>query len=223
LRTDSDDASQILFREFDRQTRDSRLTVGVVMRMDENKRPLLWVQAAESILEKFPSARFILVGDGQLRCQAINWVRKRGIDRRFLFVGVSHYVGFWLSKMDLFLLLSKREGLPNALIEAQLSGIPAVITPAGGAPEALLPGITGVITSPDPTAEEVATTVIELARKPDRLRIMGEVGVRWATESFSMARMLRETIALMAPDEQKLAGFDALPCVEDYTAEADAD
>jgi glycosyltransferase involved in cell wall biosynthesis len=193
-----DEPSQALYREFDARTGKSPLTLGVVMRLDENKRPLLWVKAAASILEKLPSARFVVVGDGRLRRQVMKWTRERGIAHRFLFAGVSQSVGFWLSKMDLFMLLSKQEGLPNALIEAQLSAVPVVITPAGGAPETMIAGATGIVVDPDPAAEEVAARVLDLAAEPVRLRAMGAAGRKRASESFSVAQMLRETIALMA-------------------------
>jgi Vi polysaccharide biosynthesis protein TviE len=114
-----------------------------------------------------------------------------------LFVGVSSSVGFWLSKMDLFMLLSKQEGLPNVVIEAQLSGVPVVITPAGGAPESLIPGVTGIVTGPDPSPDEIATIVVELAQLPDRLHAMGSAGVGWANRAFSNAGMLRATLSLI--------------------------
>jgi glycosyltransferase involved in cell wall biosynthesis len=197
LPADGDAPSQRLYREFSARTADSSLTVGGVMRMDDNKRPLLWIAAAAGILKRWPSARFILVGDGPLRRQAMKLAAQHGIVHRLLFVGVSSSVGFWLSKMDLFMLLSKQEGLPNVLIEAQLSGVPVVITPAGGAPESLIPGVTGIVTGPDPSPDEIATIVVELARQPDRLRTMGNAGMGWATRAFSNPGMLRATWSLM--------------------------
>ena len=207
--TSGDEASDALFREFEARTSPSRLTVGVVMRMDENKRPLLWVETAASLLQRLPSARFILVGDGRLRRQATSWVEQRGIAERFLFVGLSRSVGFWLAKMDLLMLLSKHEGLPNALIEAQLSGVPVVTTPAGGAPEAMVPGVTGSVTAPNPSADETAMQVMSLLDEPDRLRQMGEAAAKWAADTFSMARMLRGTFALLSYDGQAVKEFGA--------------
>jgi glycosyltransferase involved in cell wall biosynthesis len=168
--------------------------------MDENKRPQLWVEVAARLLEQVPSARFILVGDGRLRQETTRWVVQRGIAKRFLFVGLSRNVGFWLAKMDLFMLLSKQEGLPNALIEAQLSGVPVVVTPAGGVSEAMVPGLTGIVTGPDPSVEDIAAQVLSLVDNPDRLREMGEAGVQWASSAFSMAQMVRRSLALIDGD-----------------------
>ncbi len=197
LPADGDALSQRLYQEFSARAADGGLTVGGVMRMDDNKRPLLWVATAASILKKWPSARFILVGDGPLRRQAMKLAAQNGIAHRLLFVGLSSSVGFWLSKMDLFMLLSKQEGLPNVVIEAQLSGVPVVITPAGGAPKSLIPGVTEIVTGPDPLPDEIATIVVQLAQAPDRLRTMGDAGMGWANRAFSNAAMLRATLSLV--------------------------
>lgn len=191
-----DSQSEERFRRFQAATGPSAVTLGTVMRMDHNKRPLLWIETAAKILRAQPTARFILVGEGLLRHHAISRVAALGIADRFLFVGLSSQIGFWLSKMDLFLLTSKFEGLPNALVEAQLSRVPVITTPAGGAPEALIPGITGLVTSSDASADELAARVLTLAVDPDRRRRMGEVGAKWAADAFSVPRMLQQTAEL---------------------------
>ncbi|MGE5268537.1 MAG: glycosyltransferase, partial [Thiohalocapsa sp.] len=201
-----DEKSAALYRRFAERTGDGAVTIGVVMRMDVNKRPLLWIETAARILEQLPAARFILVGDGPLRCDVMRWVAERGIAERFLFAGISSNIGFWLSKMDLFMLLSKQEGLPNVLIEAQLQRVPVLVTEAGGAPEAVVHGVTGLVTKPDPSADEAAAAALDLVMRRDRARCMGEAGERWARQSFSPARMLREQVALLAQEDPDQLG-----------------
>jgi glycosyltransferase involved in cell wall biosynthesis len=198
LPADGDAASVALHNDFDARTRGAGcFTIGVIMRMDENKRPFLWVETAAQILQQAPEARFILVGNGPLRKTVIQWLKEQGILHRFLFVGVSFDVGYWLSKMDLFMLLSKEEGLPNSVIEAQLGRLPVVVTPAGGAPEAIIPGVTGFVTNPNPTAAEVTAVAMALVKQPRRAQMMGNAGEAWARKSFSMARMLHEQTTLL--------------------------
>jgi glycosyltransferase involved in cell wall biosynthesis len=100
--------------------------------------------------------------------------------------------------MDVLMLLSAHEGLPNALIEAQLAGVPVVTTDAGGASEAILPGKTGVVLPVDSTPGEVATTVSDLVAQPDRLRIMGALAQEWAAQAFPVSRMLSNTLEVYA-------------------------
>jgi len=187
-------AAEALFGQFDKRTEHNTLTVGAVMRLDEVKRPLLWIETAASIAAKIPGARFIIVGDGpfkarmQRRCEAL------GIAGRCLFVGRSECVGYWLSRMSVLVLLSEHEGLPNALIEAQLSGVPVITTCAGGASEAVVPGKTGIVTSAHPSPDEVADLVAGLAAQSGRLTTMGTAAEQWAMRAFPVSQMLLNTL-----------------------------
>ncbi len=194
LSSASNTESDAMFHVFEERTGKSTLTLGAVMRLDEVKRPLLWIDAAASLLARIPNARFIIVGDGPFRARAERRAEALGVAGRCLFVGRSACVGYWLSKMDALMLLSEHEGLPNVLIEAQLAGIPVITTAAGGAPETLIPGATGIITSQSPTPRDVADAIAGLARQPGRLRDMGGAAERWARGAFPIPRMLSNTL-----------------------------
>ncbi|GBQ54546.1 glycosyltransferase [Komagataeibacter swingsii] len=172
-------------------------TIGTVMRLDDNKRPLLWLDCAARMLAQRPDLRFIMVGDGPLAQQCHAHACGLGIADRVLFTGRRPDVGFWLRHFDVFVLLSRWEGLPNVLIEAQAAGIPVVTTPAGGAAETLVDGVTGIVLpdalSPDTHAvsaavlsllPESATSVATIARDARRV----------ATERFSLLTMLGKTM-----------------------------
>jgi glycosyltransferase involved in cell wall biosynthesis len=189
-------ASETVYSAFEARTGQSTLTLGAVMRIDEVKRPLLWIEAAASLLGKVPNARFIIVGDGPFRTRVERRAEALGIVARCLFVGRSDCVGYWLSKMDILMLLSEHEGLPNALIEAQLAGVPVITSPAGGAPETLIPGTTGIVTSASPTPYEVADLIAGLVGQTGRLEKMGIAGERWAREAFPIPRMLSNTLEM---------------------------
>lgn len=198
LPIDADAESLAAFESFAHRTAHSTLTLGAVMRLDEVKRPLLWIEAAASTLGRLPQARVIVVGDGPFRGRVEKRAETLGIADRCLFVGRSAFVGYWLGKMDLLLLLSEHEGLPNALIEAQLAGVPVVTSAVGGAPEALLPGKTGLLLGRDPTPGEVADLIASVAGQPGRLKGMGVEAADWARGAFPVQEMLSKTLALYA-------------------------
>lgn len=189
-----DPDSVAAFESFAARTGEAVLTLGAVMRMDEVKRPLSWIDAAAALLNRERGARCIIVGDGPFRVKAERRAEALGIAERCLFVGRSTNVGYWLSKMDMLMLLSAHEGLPNALIEAQLAGVPVITTPAGGAPEALIAGRTGLVLSPKASAPEIAELIAGLAAQPDRLREMGAAAQAWARGTFPISRMLSNTL-----------------------------
>ncbi len=170
--------------------------IGAVIRFDENKRPFLMLDCAALLLARRPDARFVLVGDGPLREAAEARAAALGIAGRVLFTGRSADVGFWLSRMDALLLLSRIEGLPNALLEAQQAGVPVVTTPAGGAPEALRDGETGFVlaSAAAPSAEEAVAALLRIIASGGRRGAMARAARRFATERFGLERMLEGTV-----------------------------
>jgi glycosyltransferase involved in cell wall biosynthesis len=194
---------ETLWRAFAHRTADADFTVGAVMRLDENKRPLDWLSVAESLHRRYPRVRFVIVGDGVLRHESQEYAHRLGIADRVLFTGVSGSVGYWLTRMDTLLLLSRFEGMPNVLIEAQLAGKPVVTTPAGGASETLLPGRTGWLTSSAETVDvsEVAALLANLIEMtPTRREEIGLAARKWAEQTFSVELMLERTVRVfMAP------------------------
>ena len=197
LPTAADSATKALAIQFDEHA-PTGFTLGSVMRFDNNKRPLLWLDVAAEMVRRENNARFVLVGDGPLLFAAQQYAQTLGISERVLFVGASQCVGYWLTRMDVFLLLSEHEGLPNVLIEAQLAGVPVVTTPAGGAPEALLDGVTGTVL---PSATEVmpamtADAVLRWFRTGDDKRTAAQTTAAWANANFSPERMLELTAML---------------------------
>ena len=173
-----------------------RFVVGAVMRMAEVKRPLLWVDCAAAIAAKCPEAFFVMIGRGPLLDAAIERARALGIGERVIFTGATPDVGFWYSQMDVLLLLSRYEGLPNVLIEAQMCGVPVVTTPAGGSAETLDPGRTGTVLDSididDP--DMVADAVLAWRRTGDARRELAESLRQRASSEFSVERMLELTV-----------------------------
>ncbi len=194
------------FRAFVERTSPSTLTLGAVMRLDEVKRPLFWIDAAAAVAARVPDARFIIVGAGPFRKRAERRARTLGIAARCLFVGRSNFVGYWLSKMDALMLLSEHEGLPNALIEAQLAGVPVVATAAGGTPEAVVAGTTGMLTGVHASPAEVADVIAGLLAESQSLKRMGEAARDWAKKAFPVERMLTNTLKVYAGTRPETTG-----------------
>ena len=182
---------------FDVATSDADFTLGAVMRFDENKRPLAWVEAAARALRTRPSLRFVLVGDGPLLERTMARAEQLGLAERTLFTRRSNCVGYWLSKMDGLMLLSQFEGLPNALIEAQAAGVPVITTPAGGAVETLDDGVTGFVL-PDADNLDIdmaARYIARLAALPEQARAeISAAAAQWARLQFSHETMIERSV-----------------------------
>lgn len=186
-------AAQAMASRFDAQCPPG-FTVGAVLRMDANKRPLDFLECAARLLRQRPDARFILVGDGPLRPQVE--ARAAALGGRVLLTGRSADVGFWLARMDAMLMLSRHEGLPNAVLEAQAARVPVVATPAGGTAEALRDGITGFLlgSAAAPDLDEAVARLLHIAAAGGRRGLMARMGQNFVARNFSVEQMLEGTV-----------------------------
>lgn len=191
-------ASIATWQAFAERTAGATRTIGGVFRFDTDKRPLVWIRLAARYLKRFPGARFVLVGDGRLLAQAQALGKDLGIADRTLYVGNSSEVGFWMAKMDVLVLTSRFEGLPNVLIEAQMIGTPVVSTPAGGAAECFIDGVTGHILdcADKPDLEAACDRIEALVVTGPARDAMRDAAQRHAVAKFSVGRMLDHFVAV---------------------------
>lgn len=117
--------------------------IGSAFRMSEEKRPLLWVEAAAAIHRLQPRAHFIVYGDGPMRADMQDHAARLGIADRLHLPGRQDDIGSCYKAMDVVLLTSRHEGLPNVLLEAQSLGVPVVAPDVGGVAETIANGVTG--------------------------------------------------------------------------------
>lgn len=186
------------WRQFIARTPEATQTIGGVFRFDTDKQPLLWIRFAARYLKRHPKSRFVLVGDGRLLPHARELAEEQGISDRILFAGRSSRVGFWMSKMDVLVLLSRYEGLPNVLIEAQYMGVRVVTTPAGGAAECLIDGVTGHVLecAEKPNYENLIARVHDLALNSwnREMFVEGGMGRKFLDSRFSVPHMLAQFV-----------------------------
>lgn len=185
-----------LWEQFVAKTRDATHTVGGVFRFVIDKRPVLVIQFINSYLQKHPDARFVLVGHGTLFDECQDLANALEISDRILFIGRSHSVSYWMSKMDALILLSQYEGLPNVLIEAQHQGVPVVSTPAGGSKQCFISGETGYILSDaeNPDILEACDRVHELVSSFKSNPGLKNKAIDFANERFSISQMIENTV-----------------------------
>lgn len=169
------------------------LFAGGVLRFSEEKRPDFLVEAAIEACKREPRARFAFFGDGPMRQQLISRVETAGLSSAILIPGESKSAMEAISAMDLFLLASRIEGLPNVLVEAQLMGVPVLCTGVGGMTETFVEGVTGVV-APGDDATKFADAALSLLRDPERLARMSLAAIEFARANFSIDKMVEATI-----------------------------
>ena len=103
--------------------------VGAVMRFAAEKDPDLWLETAAVIAAARPDVRFVLAGYGEHADDVARKVQEFGVADRVILPGPTADVGLVYAAMDVLMMTSRFEGVPNVLIEAQAAGVP-VVAPA---------------------------------------------------------------------------------------------
>jgi glycosyltransferase involved in cell wall biosynthesis len=169
--------------------------IGTVMRLGEEKRPLLWAQIASLVRQAIPGAHFLIVGDGPLRSALEIRCRQPDLSGAVCLTGYEKDSLAAIASMDLFLLTSRAEGLPNVLLEAQALGVPVVTTDAGGASETIDRGRTGwVLESDDPAS--AAAVVVRLLSDREWRQNVSIRSREFVKRCFSMDRVIDELAGL---------------------------
>jgi len=167
---------------------DTSPVIGTVIRFSEEKNPMLWLDIATRLHDLDPDIHFLMVGDGPLLDVAKQKVVNSGMNNHIHFVGRTYDAYEHISAMDIFLLTSRLEGLPNVLIESQLLGVPVVTTRAGGAPETLINKVTGwVVENYD--ANQIALLLDRLIHDNSWLQQAGIEGKIHAKNNFAVEKM----------------------------------
>jgi len=106
-------------------------------RFSKEKGVDILLKACNSILQKGKKIKLVVIGDGPLRSEILNMAQSLGISETVEFTGWIDNVETYLRQADLFVLPSRTEGMPNALLEAMSYGIPCIATKVGGNSELL--------------------------------------------------------------------------------------
>lgn len=158
--------------------------VGVLAALRPEKDLRTFLGAAALVGKDLPEAQFLLIGDGNERSNLERCAFDLGVSDRVSFLGDQAEVANLLAALDVCVLSSLSESLPNAVLEAMSVGRPVVATDVGGIPELVVDGETGyLVPSRDPGA--MANRILELLRSEERRSAMGHAGLERAQRQFS--------------------------------------
>ena len=167
-----------------------REMIATSARLAEGKGVKTLLRAAPLIAAKRPDASFVVIGGGELEGALMTLTKQLGVADRTHFVGWRDDVARALKGASVFVHASRLgEGMPNAVLEAMMAGLPVVATDVGGTREAVIDGETGfLVPVRDPAA--VADRVVRLLGDPELAKAMGAKGLARARELFSIEAMV---------------------------------
>jgi glycosyltransferase involved in cell wall biosynthesis len=159
------------------------------------------IDAVPLVVRQVPDAHFLILGEGELRPALERQIRDLHLEKRVLLPGFRTDVLSLIKAFDVFAMSSVTEGLGTSLLDAMAAARPIVATRAGGMPEVVVDGETGILV-PVRDHARLAEALVRMLRDPALRTRLGAAGLRRVRAEFSVDRMVDETLATYA----RLAG-----------------
>lgn len=175
------------------------IVIGTVGRMEKIKDPITLVRAFLYLLDVEPALaprlRLVLIGEGPLREECRQLLRKAGAEDLAWLPGERNDIPEILRGLDVFVLPSISEGTSNTILEAMATSLPVVATDVGGNPELVEAGKTGWMAPPaDP--QSMARAIAGYLKDPHTRTAHGDAGRSRVESRFSMRAMVENYIAV---------------------------
>jgi glycosyltransferase involved in cell wall biosynthesis len=152
------------------------------------------IEAAARVVQQVPDARFVILGEGELRETLERQIKSHNLEKHVLLAGFRADVVSLCKTIDLFVMSSITEGLGSALLDAMACRKPVVGTKAGGIPEAVVHGATGLLVPPRDD-HALAEAIVKMLTDADLRARFGEAGRRRVEEQFSEERLVSGVLA----------------------------
>jgi Glycosyltransferase len=148
------------------------------------------LKALPSVIKEIPDLHLTIIGNGEYYDELVRLSHELRVETFVdILTDVEDKTEYW-RKASLFVLAAREDG-PNiegfgiVTLEAASFGLPVVVCRSGGAPEAVLDNVTGLIVPPnDPTA--LSAAIVSILNNPDRTKKMGEAGRKYVAEEYSI-------------------------------------
>jgi glycosyltransferase involved in cell wall biosynthesis len=171
--------------------------VGNVAALVPHKGQRHLLEAAHLVVKEVPDARFVVLGEGELRQQLERQVRDFHLEKHVFLPGFRSDVIGCMKGFDIFVMSSITEGLGTSLLDAMACRRAIVATSAGGIPEVVVDEETGLLVGPRDHAAMAKAIVRLLSDRALRER-MGAAGFARVQERFTAERMVAATTEIYA-------------------------
>lgn len=180
----------IAVRDATRRPRGPRVVLGVAAQLEYWKGIDVLLAACRAVTDP---VQLEIFGDGSLRRRLE--AEAATLDLPVRFHGQVHDMHSHLHELDMFVLPSRAENLPVAILEAMAHGLPVIATRVGGVAELVLDGETGLLIEPEDPGG-LARAITALAQQPERAEQMGRRGAQRAAAEFNATMLAPRMVQL---------------------------
>ncbi len=167
------------------------LCIGTVGSLRFVKNQSLLIKACKAVLSQFDQVEVLIVGAGPLVSQLKLEVKTLGLSEKIRFVGVQPDIPEILNALDIFVLPSRSEGMPNAVLEAMACGVPVISTSVGGVPEVIESEKNGILIASE-DEQHLVQVLKELVQNHKKRFSLGIEGRKRVESYFSLKKMVAE-------------------------------
>jgi glycosyltransferase involved in cell wall biosynthesis len=160
------------------------------------KAPLDFVKTCFIVKQEIKNVSFLLAGDGILRQELENEIKKYGLEDSFHFLGWRRDIPNLINASEVLVLTSLWEGLPRVIPQAMAASVPVVVTRVNGSPEAVKEGENGFLVTPGDIIGIAEKTVL-LLKNPEKAKKMGQKG-SFMVQEFDIHKMVNDQERLYA-------------------------
>src|SRR5258708_10678466 len=169
--------------------------VGNVAALVPHKGQRHLIEAAAIVVKRVPDARFGIGGDGELRPTPERQIKDHPLETHVFLAGFRPDVLSVHKGFDIFVMSSVTEGLGTSLLDAMACAEPIVAPTAGGMPEVVVDGTTGLLVPPR-DHEAMADAIVRLLTDEKARHAMGALGQARVRGHFSAERMVQDTLEI---------------------------
>lgn len=173
------------------KSKDEDIILGTVGRLYYQKDPVTLIKSFRIINNHFPNTKLVFVGDGPMLEKCKKLIYKLGLQDKIKLEGFQKNSKEYYKTFDIFVLSSHYEGLPYALLEAMIMGIPSVGTEVVGIKDLIIHGQTGYLVNEEDYVN-LAKSVIMLLENPDLLTEFSKNSKRITQENFNFNNGIKE-------------------------------
>ncbi len=171
------------------------INIALIGRFDRQKGHVTLIKAVKTISARHPDIRVYFFGEGPDEIRIKTIVKQERLSEYIIFVGVTEEISRCIAQMDIIVLPSLWEGLPNVLLEAMAEARPVVASRIEGIDEVVLDGKTGILFKPG-DARALAQALLRLIEDRQLAEEMGMAGKKRVLEQFPLEKTVKETEAV---------------------------
>lgn len=166
--------------------------IGAVAFLRPEKGMVLLIEAVRLLRKAFPALECLIIGDGGEKLRLASRIRERGMGHCVHMVGFRDDIPELLTLMDVMVIPSLEEGIPQSLTQALAMARPVVASAVGGIPEVVQDGVTGLLVPPR-NPDLLAGKIAFLLNNPSVGTRMGRAGRQVIQDRYSIDHMLNQT------------------------------